>query len=182
MIELYQNEKILLMQRKHWFVFVSHLLPLILLYFLPFILLSLMGKLIDASTLNFSLASIDERLFVFLALFWTLIIWMFSFMTWTDYYLDVWVLTDKRIIDIEQLAFFRREVSSFRYEQIQDMTVKVHGALATFFDFGSLEVQTAGSSAKLSIQGVAHPNQLRDTIFERMETPQKESILATSPQ
>ena len=119
-------------------------------------------------------------MYTFLALFWTLIVWMLSFMTWTDYYLDVWVLTNKRIIDIEQKGFFRRDVSNFRYEQIQDMTVKVHGLLATFLDYGSLEVQTAGSSAKLDIQGVAKPNELRDVIFNRMESIGNQPLPTTS--
>lgn len=181
MIKLYQNETIILMRRKHWFVFFVHLLPLIFLYFLPFILWSLVQNTIETSTVNFSLPFAGGRMHMFLTFFWTLIVWMLCFMTWTDYYLDIWVLTNKRIIDIEQRGFFRREVSNFRYEQIQDMTVKVHGLLATFLDYGSLEVQTAGSSAKLDIHGVAKPNELRDIIFNRMENSGNQTLSSSPP-
>lgn len=173
MIELQQNEKIILMRHKHWFVFVSHLLPVLMLYFLPYILFGLLGTLVSKTSLSLSLSFVNARMEIFLGLFWTLLIWILSFVTWTDYYLDAWILTDKRVIDIEQEGFFRRQVSSFRYEQIQDMTVSIQGLIPTFLNFGSLEVQTAGSSAKLYIHGVANPNEIRDMIFNRMDKPDK---------
>ncbi|TSC62049.1 MAG: Uncharacterized protein G01um101448_162 [Parcubacteria group bacterium Gr01-1014_48] len=180
MIELQQNEKIILMRHKHWFVFVSHLLPVLLLYFLPYILFGALGTLISKASISLSLPFIDARTELLLALFWTLLIWILVFVTWTDYYLDTWILTDRRVIDIEQQGFFRRDVSSFRYEQIQDMTVSIHGIIPTYLNFGSLEVQTAGSSAKLQIHGVANPNEIRDMIFSKMDKPVQEKRIDTS--
>ncbi len=179
MIELHQDENILVMRRKHWFVLMTHLAPFFLLYILPFVLITTILHVIDTSMFHISIPS-EPRLEMFLTLYWTLIIWILCFIVWTDYHLDVWILTDKRIIDIEQCGFFRREVSSFRYEQIQDMTVKIGGMIPTFLNFGTLEVQTAGTAAKFHMHGVSDPNGLRDIISDHIDE-QERSPTASNP-
>ena len=47
---------------------------------------------------------------------------------------------------VDQRGFFRRFISSFRLERLQDINTEVNGIIATILDYGTVEAQTAGSS------------------------------------
>lgn len=88
---------------------------------------------------------------------------------WTDFYLDVLVVTDHRIINIEQKALFARETSSLHLDKIQDVSVEVFGILATFLSFGNLKIQTAGEMEEFIIKGIKDPDAIKQTILEQHE-------------
>jgi len=97
---------------------------------------------------------------------WFTLLWGYFFIVWTNIYLDAWIVTDKRIIDIEQVSLFHRSVSDFRIEKIQNITVKEQGLLANIFGYGSIKVETAGEQVDLSFNYLPHPYKVRDTISE----------------
>lgn len=78
-----------------------------------------------------------------------------AFITWVDYWLDMWIITNERIIDIEQKGLFRHEISEFGLDKIQDVTVESPGLLATFLRYGKISVHTAGDQ---SFEAVDLPN------------------------
>ena len=80
--------------------------------------------------------------------------------------MDVWILTDRKIIDIEQLSLFSREVSEFRLDRVQDITVEVRGIISTMLKFGTLHVQTAGATREFVIKNIPDPYKVRDIIMD----------------
>jgi len=95
-----------------------------------------------------------------------LIAWIIFFIIWTNYYLDVLLVTDKRIIDVEQRGFFSREISTVRLENIEDITINVSGVLATFLNYGTLKIQTAAEAREFIIHDVPEPNMVKSTIYD----------------
>src|SRR5690606_4537603 len=86
---------------------------------------------------------------------------------WTDWYLDLWTITNLRLIAIDQRGLFRRSVSSFRYERLQDINVEINGLIPTFLDFGTLEAQTAGhGESDFLFAGAPHPREIKAKILE----------------
>ena len=83
-----------------------------------------------------------------------------------DYYLDVWIITNQRLIDIEQKGFFNRSVSELDLKKIQDITSSVSGAIPTMFGFGNIHIQTAAEENKFEIKSVPHPVTARRKIIE----------------
>jgi membrane protein YdbS with pleckstrin-like domain len=103
-----------------------------------------------------------------------LLLWMHFFAVWTDHWLDAWVITNKRIIDIEQKGFFSRQVSSFPLERIQDVTYETNGVIATALHFGNVRIQTASISSDFIMRQVPHPDQVKEKIMDAVaqkETP-----------
>ena len=88
-----------------------------------------------------------------------------AFGFWIDYYLDAFVITDKRILDIDQIGLFRHTVSEFRMDKVQDVTIEVPNFSATFFHYGNIKIQTAGESF-FSINEVPSPHLARDLILK----------------
>lgn len=98
-----------------------------------------------------------------------LFVWVFFFHAWIDYYLDVWVVTDIRIVDVEQKGLFSRSISELKLFRVQDVTAEVKGILPTVFHYGNVVIQTAGNEQFFIFKQIPHP----------YETQQKISELAT---
>lgn len=164
-LDLEKGEEIFFEVRKHWYVFFWYVVVFILLVVLPLIIyfaaLALMPIYIRDQILDYFFLEL------FLYLIWFLFAWLALFLNWTNYYLDVWYITEKRIIDIEQKGIFHREVSNLRFDKIQDITVEVRGVVATFLKFGDLRLQTASENSKdFTMKNASRPEEARKIIFE----------------
>jgi uncharacterized membrane protein YdbT with pleckstrin-like domain len=164
--ELEPGEHVIIQVRQHLFVLGLRLLPLVLMAVAPFIVWPLFNALLsmneDARAVAASTVSPSFRFFVGL---WWLLIWMMLFHIITKYFLTVWVITSHRIVDIHQIGFFRRKVSSFLLVRVQDVTTDIHGILATLIGFGNINVETAGSREEFCMRGIRSPEYIRDIIM-----------------
>ena len=156
-LNLDPGETILLEVRRHWFVFLTRNIVLVVAPFVPLV----------AFFVPFIRASIISPLGIFFYSLWFLLFWVFFFVKWTNYYLDVWFVTETRIIDVEQKSLFDREVSNLRFDRIQDISVEVHGVIATFLNFGDLHIKTAAEDSGFFMEDAAHPEAVREVIFSR---------------
>ena len=102
--------------------------------------------------------------------------WLFLFQSFIDYWLDVFILTDKRILDINQEGLFKRTVSELRLYRTQDVTAEVTGVLHTLLDYGTIHVQTAGEQERFEFSDIPHPNQVAKMILEWSEEDRKEHL------
>jgi uncharacterized membrane protein YdbT with pleckstrin-like domain len=167
MIKIEKNEHIIAEIRKHWLVFSTEVLILIILAFLPLLFVSIVSNVdfvIDTGIFDVELIS----LFIFFYSLWLLVLWITGSVFWTNYYLDVWIVTDKQIIDVEQHGLFKREVSFLHMDKIQDVTYKMEGIIPTLLNYGDISVQTAGVEGEFPITGVPNPAYVQDKISEAL--------------
>jgi Bacterial PH domain len=165
-IKLEPGETVLKVVRKHWFVIASELFGIVVMIFLPLFIFigfgiteSLIPGSLVATVHDFSPA------IAFAFITWTLFSILTAFIIWTHYYLDLWVITDRRIILIDQISFFNRKVSSFRLERLQDIKATVSGVIATLLNFGSVQAQTAGAAeSNFLTTGLPDPRGLQSII------------------
>ena len=102
--------------------------------------------------------------------------WLFLFQNFLDYYLDMWIVTNRRVLNIEQTGLFSRTVSALRMYRIQNVTATVTGVLHTILDFGNVEIETAGEKLRFVFEDVPHPNRVAKTILELAEEDRKEHL------
>jgi len=167
-----EHEKIIVEVRKHWFVIFRAVLPYVIGLFLPFIAFSYLtsGSEIQigpSTTLSFDT---NTALIVFWGGLWVLLMWTKIFHIWTDYYLDKMIITDEKVIDIDQQNLFKRHVSVFRMDKIQDVTLVTAGFFGTTLNYGCIYIQTAGTSEKFAMKAVPHPGRVRDIILAYQDT------------
>ncbi|MBI5421558.1 hypothetical protein HZA44_00275 [Candidatus Peregrinibacteria bacterium] len=92
----------------------------------------------------------------------------------TDEQFDVFIITTDRLIDITQISFFKRSVSSASLEQIQDTTGMINGFFPTLFHYGDLTVQTsAAEGSTFKIDHIADPDGVGKRILEIARHRQK---------
>ncbi|MDD5039750.1 MAG: PH domain-containing protein [Patescibacteria group bacterium] len=91
-----------------------------------------------------------------------------------QYSFNVFVITDARIIDIDQRGFFDRTVSETTYDAIQDVSYRIRGISQTLLHYGSIIIQTAGSQANIELTGVKNPELLQQLIIRIQHEKQQE--------
>lgn len=164
MLKLDQNEKVILEERKHWFVIFVDGLMLFIVAIIPPIIFAILFKLLPQLK-EINLGGDEIYFLAFLYSIWLLGVWTIFFVRWTDYYLDVWYITPKRIIAINQKGLFWREVIDLRYEKIQDVTSEINGVIQTLLNFGDLHIQTAGTNRDIILKQARNPLETKKIIL-----------------
>lgn len=167
--ELEPGEHVVKESRKHWFLFLGELLPYAILAVVPFALPKL---LVLAPPVAQYAAYFDYHTVVGRAGLgvWLLVTWTSAWGVFTRYFLNAWVLTNTRIVDIKQRRFFSREVSSLFLTRVQDITTNVTGLLPSLLGLGDIKVQTAGEDVEFVMHGIPRPEQMRDIILKYVST------------
>lgn len=162
-IHLEDDERVLAEVRKHWFILFARLFWVVVVALLPLLFAA------GAPTALPAYADLAQSIFPLLLYCygaWLVVCWMAGFAAWTDYYLDIWAITNKRLIAINQQGFFRRSVGSFRLDRLQDMNVEIQGIVPTLLNFGTLQAQTAGGSEEeFRATGLPRPRELKALIL-----------------
>ena len=157
----HSGERVLLVLRRHPFVFTIVAAAFILFAFLPVFLRFLIPVRIPQS---FEGTVWGVLLAVALSSYY-LFLWLFFAYAWVDYYLDLWIVTDERIVNIEQVGLFNRVISEQRLLRVQDATSEVKGLFPTFLDYGQVFVQTAGERERFVFAQVPHPDAVKKIVI-----------------
>jgi uncharacterized membrane protein YdbT with pleckstrin-like domain len=105
---------------------------------------------------------------LFLSIYY-LYVWLLAFHSFVDYYLDVWIVTTERIINIEQKGLFARTVSEQELFRVQDVTSEVHGFFETILNFGDVHIQTAGQIQRFIFKQVPQPSKIVQEVIQLSE-------------
>lgn len=163
--ELEPDEQIIAEVRRHWFFFALEMLPYAILAILPFALIAVPSFIEPlqpyAARVSFGNAFIHTALAI-----WLLFVWTGAWGAFTRYFLNLWILTNERLVEIEQRAFFNREVSSLLLNRVQDVTIETRGILPSLLNIGSITVQSAGAVNEFRMRWIPNPKRMRDLIFK----------------
>ena len=90
------------------------------------------------------------------------------------------VITDQRLIDLEQRGFFDAIRSEVSYAEIVEVTCHVKGIAATAFRYGTLRLQTTGQGTDIELRPVRDPIRFHDLIQELREETLPSSVSPVS--
>ena len=167
LLHLEADEHIILEVRKHWIVFIGYAFGLLFSSLSPFVVFIFL-KILAPTLLEIDVQGNVNALFLFFYSLWLLFLWASFFINWTKYYLDVWYVTEKRIIAVDQRSIFDRGVSNLRFDKIQDVTIDVRGFIPTMLNYGNVKVQTAGEdNYEFAMTAVRRPENVRKVIFNQ---------------
>ena len=169
-----EGEEILLIVRRHWFNIVQNLFSIfVMMIFLigSFLFIPFLFPIFTTPAFN--------GVFLFLENIFAMAVWILFFLVWIDYYFDVWIITNKRVVNVEQKGLFSRDVSELELEKIQDVTTEVLGIIPTFLNYGNIYIQTAGKTERFVFADVPDPYAIKDLIMnlqKKEETEEKQDL------
>jgi len=139
------------------------LLPILILFLL------LLGLIMSTAYFTF--------LEIYIAI--AILIWLFMIAYIIINYLDdVYILTNKRVIDINrQFLIFDAEHLSIAYGQIEGIQVLVGNRLYEALNVGKVIIETPGTNPNLVMRVVDDPFSIRDMIAALKESKEKKSEL-----
>ena len=162
-------EKIVYVLRRHPLVMIRGLFVFVILGGLP-----LAGYYFFLPQITAFLEMPLTRVILVLAgSIYMLSVWLFLFSAFLDYYLDLWIVTNDRIMNIEQHGLFGRTVSELDLSKIQDVTSEIKGIFATIFNYGDVQVQTAGEQTHFVFEQIPNPHEIRKGILDLVEEDRK---------
>jgi hypothetical protein len=158
------NETIHLIFRQHWIVLFQKIIVwgfFLLAYLaIDYFSLTYLLEFIDPAFLPLiEVAKLGFLMFIVLGLFIVLIL----------YYLTIHIVTNERIVDIDQAGVMHHTISELHLDQIQDVTAEVHGLPENLFDYGDVYIQTAGETQRFMFNKIPNPTKVTKLILDLYE-------------
>ena len=120
MPDLAADEKVELILRRHWIVFVK------IGFELLFLVISTIIIAMSAPTLS---SVLPPALTYVLLIIYICVFLEFIYIQWINDELDLFVVTNKRIIGIEQISFLNRRISECSHGVVQEVNSQTQGVL-----------------------------------------------------
>lgn len=153
------DEKVILFVRKHWISFWGFIGLTLGMVFIPLIFLIILIVLLP----DFFIAFRSPIILTGSA--YLLFVLAFFLVGWIDYYFDIVIVTDSRIVDIHQRGLFSRDIDELDLLHVEDVSAKTKGVLATLFHYGNVYVQTAGTNRNFEFESVPYPQKMSRQIM-----------------
>jgi len=161
-IKIKSYEKIVYILRSHGITFLPYVIIFIALLLIPIAVY----WLFSAAFVNTIQDPANYPIMILAASAYYLTAFLFFYSFFVEFYLDAWIITNDRLVDVRQISLFARTVAEVDLYQIQDVSSEVHGFLPTIFNYGDIYLQTAGPVPKFIIHNVHRPDKLREAIIE----------------
>ncbi|MDD4938085.1 MAG: PH domain-containing protein [Candidatus Shapirobacteria bacterium] len=153
-----EDESIILAVRPHWFINFKWILITITMVMVPTIL-----NFLDV------LQSLPFRYQFVSTLFWYLITFIYAFEKFLDWYFDVFIVTTERLVDIKFNNLLNKHFAEADLEMVQDVSSSVRGVFGTFFNYGTILVQTASGINQIIFKNVPNPPKIIRAIQELID-------------
>ncbi|MFB6226557.1 MAG: PH domain-containing protein [Candidatus Paceibacteria bacterium] len=162
LIDKNPNEEIHFILHRHPITFLKFLFFFFILASVPFALYFLLSTLFPEIVQTETIYTIG----VLAGSIYYLSILLFLYTKFVDFYLDVWIVTSQKIVDIIQSHLFSRNISELDLDRIQDVTTNVSGILPTIFDFGNLKITTASGNTNIVFKSIPDPTEVRKRLIK----------------
>lgn len=155
-------EKVVFVLRRHSITFIPYIAMFVVLLVIPIGVYAMFAIAFENLMQNpiFVPAAILAASAYFLSIL------LFFYSSFVEFYLDTWIITNDRLVDVRQISLFARTISEVDLYQIQDVTTEVKGFFPSIFNYGNIYLQTAGPVPKFILYNVPNPDQLRQAIIE----------------
>jgi len=155
-------EKIVKTVRRDPITFVPYVLSFLILMLVPIGVFWLINTMFP----SFFSGPVAYPVSVLFASAFYLCLYLFFYSYFVAFYLDMWVITNDRLIDVRQISLFAKSIAELDLYQIQDADSDVIGFFPTIFNYGNVTLQTAGPIPKFIIHNTHRPHELRELLLD----------------
>lgn len=149
-----EDESVVIFVRQHKWALVRSMLVPIGLLAITFIAAAVLSQIIPALTI----------ILVIVALLIPLLFGFYVLIDWSD---DYYVVTNKRLVHVDELPIVRKRREEAPLSSITEIQFARHSILAHVLDFGDLRVETFGGA--VAMRDIPQPNRVKEAILREIE-------------
>lgn len=157
------DETIVLFLRQHIIVLVPSVFLVFILLITPIVLLPFLSTFLTVPL------AIPPNYFLVGTIFWYVMTFGVAIMNFLRWFYNIYIVTNKRVVDVDFIHLLYKEFSEARLDKIQDISFKSGGIFAAFFNYGDVLVETAGETPNVEFYSVPKPAQVVETISSLLE-------------
>lgn len=146
--QIRSGEHILMILHRHWIIFAFKIGYIIGLIFTTVLILMMRKTLITI----FGTAIFWGGLSVYWIFFLTFIL-----LSWINDELDLFIITDQRLIGIDQISPLSRRVSECGLDRVQEVNAEVTGILQTVLRYWHVHIHTASENSDMIVNYAPNP-------------------------
>ena len=98
--------------------------------------------------------------------FWYIFSVGFVFERFLNWFFNVYIITNKRVVDMDFNHLLHRNISEAPLRNIEDITYTTKGAFQTIFNLGHISIQTAAEQRELEFEHVPNPAKVQDILSD----------------
>ncbi len=151
------DESVVLVTKQHIWL----LMPILLVW-------AIVGAIIAASLLIFGASRVSS-----IVIFGLVVVGLaYSFYFWFIWNNSNYLVTNQRVIKIDQVSLFNRMISEAEIHRIQEISTEINGPIRTMLNFGTVRIKTASDDSKLDLGDVTDPYDVQQAIVQiQKQTP-----------
>ncbi len=158
------DEVVHLLIRKHPITNIGWIISSIILVIFPLVLMTVFANL-KINTFQYIAADIQ----IMVLLLWYLLTMFMTFQSFLIWYFNVYIITDKRLIDIDFSGLWKKRISETSFGQIEDATYQTDKFWHILFDYGDIFVQTAAEKSEFEFASIPKPAIVHDKFTDLVE-------------
>jgi hypothetical protein len=151
---LRDNEEVLEIYRSHEITLAWPVFKTFFLLFMPWFF-----------AIEYGVAGEYESIFVI----YTAIVCLYLAWKFVIWYLNVYIITTSRLIEIQRSGVFSKEVLETPLERILNVSFRTTGFVSTLFGYGDVLVQVVGLEQPIDIEDVPTPHAVKDFLWAMHE-------------
>ena len=145
---LRENEKVIMTLHRHWIILVFHFLYFIALFVSSWVIIVYRGPIMEI--LGWAIY------WGWLSIYWIFFL-TFILLDWINDELDLFIITDSRVIGIEQISALSRSVTECSLDRVQEVNAHTAGIFQTIFGFGDVHIHTASETSNMIVNYAPDP-------------------------
>ena len=119
----------------------------------------------DINTFQFIAAEYQ----LIILIMWYSLTMLYTFESFLIWYFNVYIITNKRVIDVDFKGFWGKRVSEASLENVEDVTYKTSKFLHILFDYGDIFMQTAAERTEFEFSSVPEPALVHDKLTDLVQ-------------
>lgn len=160
-----EEEKIVLLLRRHLITNIPWILITIILIAVPFFY-----------PLFPIFHFLPKHYLPIIFLGWWLLIVAFVFENFLLWFYNIYIVTDERIIDVDFYHLLYKVISDAKIDKIQDVSYKQSGIIEALFNYGDILIQTAAEKTQFVFEKIPNPDKVVSIINLLIAEEQQEVI------
>ncbi len=157
-VEQESDEIIELVLRRHFITNIPWIFISLVLFLLPLLIPNFFGSI------GLNLLTVPASVILGALIIWYLLIISYVIESFLHWYFNIYIVTNKHLVDINFYSLVNRDITEARLEDIQSPPSRIKGIFGSLFNFGDIVIETAATHLRIQFDSIPKPDLVVDRI------------------